>query len=1622
MFKSFIKSFQKVKIHPLFLLSVVILSFLSVLSPVYADNSYQTAVSGNSPVSYWRLGESSGTTATDAANSHNGTYNNVTFSQDSLISTDTDNKAVDLNGTDAYVQTPDVGGVYDFTNHFSLEAWIKPTAFPSNGDWAVIIAKNGAYSLRLNGNRLEFATRVNGADRPCQAPAGAISTGNVYHVVGTYDGSHEYLYINGNQRCSLAVTGDQDVNSGALTVGSWDGGIFFFHGIVDEAAVYNTTLTATQVDNHYTTGGGTIVPITYTLSGIVYEDANENGVQDSGESGNANATITLNTGATATTDSTGVYTFTNIAEGSYTATLTVPSGYTSTTTNPASVAISGDTTQNFGIKLVPPPVDNYQTAVSNDSPVSYWRLGEASGTTALNVVAGHNATYYNVSLGQDSLLSEIPGNTSVGLNGTNAYVQVPDLGGVFDFTNHFSLEAWIKPAALPTSGEWGVIIAKNGGYSLRFNGNRLEFSTRVNGVERSCQSQANAITIGNTYHVVGTYDGTQEKLYINGIGVCTISATGSQDINSGALTVGSWDGSIYFFHGIVDEAVVYDTTLTLSQVVNHYTTGSGLVPASPTPTPTAGPTPTPSPTPALTPLPGQTHWKNGVSNFLFGANDNVDWSEDNFVTDPHHIIQPAMIQAGFQVMREFIFHNSIADGHRTTIGTTPQTQPDPNNPHEFDMPAGRQTSITPTSPYGYELETRMKAMENIGAQCLIVLPNIWTDDNNPTDPYSMNETYIDPATGQPETDLAFAKKVVAYLGNRCNMYEIGNEPDLNFYPASGTYPSHMSVQTYLNRWVEFVTALRAINPNAKFMGPVAAGYTGNDCTYDAEGATCYMRNFLKGAKAANVLPDAVTFHWYPCYLATDGFNGNGNCGPNEAASYGSVISQVREWMQQDLGYKVPLLITEWNADPGANPLMEDSSFMTQFTQQAMQSMINAGLDGAFQFNVQSYGGYCHLDMFDSCNGTDQPKAQFTTIANIISQYKPDALTPTPTPTDTPMPTNSPTPTPVPTYSLSGSIYGDLNQNGVQDSSETGVNGVSVSLSSGQSTTTDSNGAYSFSNLTQGTYTITITSPSGYTTSTTNPVTLAVSGDTTQNFGVVSNSGVSWVQGAYTSPSSGTANPSVTIPSVQANHLLVVSFNVGAGFSETATGGVTSTGPSNLTWTEAVSNTHEQTQINVWYAFAPTAGDYTITGHATSVTSDGITVDEYSGVNHANPVLLTASNGGSGTASSVSSTANVAAGSLLYGSLSWDAGLRTVTSGTGFVSHEVFSDATLNQPINTEDRVAGSNGIPAVTWTLGSTTKWNAVMVVLNPSGNVAPYTLSGTVYKDLNQNGVQDTDETGYEGVVITLTNGQTATTSSNGTYSMVNVAPGTYTETVAIPSGYVATTTNPVTLALSSNTTQNFGITAHSAIYWVQGAYTSPSSGTANPSVTLNSAQQNDLLIVSFNVGAGATETATGGVTSAGPANLNWTEATTVNNDGGSQVNIWYAFVQSNGNYTITGHATESTSDGIAVNEYHNVSQTASVLTTGTAIGSTTTQSVSSTTSVPAGSLIYGSSSWDNGNPTVTAGSGFTARQVVTNANLNEAINIEDKIAGSTATPLSNWTLSSSTPWVGAMAVFASQ
>ncbi|MCE4958101.1 SdrD B-like domain-containing protein, partial [Macrococcoides caseolyticum] len=72
---------------------------------------------------------------------------------------------------------------------------------------------------------------------------------------------------------------------------------------------------------------------------------------------------------------------------------------------------------------------------------------------------------------------------------------------------------------------------------------------------------------------------------------------------------------------------------------------------------------------------------------------------------------------------------------------------------------------------------------------------------------------------------------------------------------------------------------------------------------------------------------------------------------------------------------------------------------------------------------------------------------------------------------------------VPVYDLGDKVWFDADKDGIQDTNEAGIPGVTVTLTkpdgSTVTTTTDANGNYVFTDLPNGDYTVTFGTPDGY---------------------------------------------------------------------------------------------------------------------------------------------------------------------------------------------------------------------------------------------------------------------------------------------------------------------------------------------------------------------------------------------------------------------------------------------------------------------------------------------------------------------------------------------------------------
>ncbi|OGU54915.1 MAG: hypothetical protein A2V66_02075 [Ignavibacteria bacterium RBG_13_36_8] len=142
--------------------------------------------------------------------------------------------------------------------------------------------------------------------------------------------------------------------------------------------------------------------------------------------------------------------------------------------------------------------------------------------------------------------------------------------------NQITLEAWIKAAQFQSSTEDGVIIAKddaengvNLGYSLACGSNGIVQFSISNEQLFETATPSNSIQSDQWYHIAATYDGSKQRIYINGN---QTAESGSFNINIGnALNQNFLIGGSPFyderhFGGNIDEVRVWNIALTQAQI------------------------------------------------------------------------------------------------------------------------------------------------------------------------------------------------------------------------------------------------------------------------------------------------------------------------------------------------------------------------------------------------------------------------------------------------------------------------------------------------------------------------------------------------------------------------------------------------------------------------------------------------------------------------------------------------------------------------------------------------------------------------------------------------------------------------------------------------------------------------------------------------------------------------------------------------------------------------------------------------------------------------------------------------------------------------------------------------
>lgn len=470
-------------------------TFTNTNAYTLSNASYRQEVVADKPLRYYRLGESSGTTATDAmASGNNGTYTaSPTLAQSGAISGDSDTAVLFASGSSQYV-TANATSLPTGAASWTIACWLKVAGSPGSTQTVMSFGLNstshGAPQFTIDSSR-----RIQLSDATTStAVSAAISTGVFHHLVGTYDGSTLKFFLDGVAGATAAATVAIPGSGTFTTIGATAlaSPSQFLSGTVDEVVIYDSVLSATRITTLYQIG-------TATFSG-----------------------------------------------GS----LTTDKAY-------------------------------YAETVRADTPLRYYRLDEASGTTAYDAqVTGNNGTYTNSpTLGVTGALTG-DSDTGITLNGTNQYVSISTTGLPTGSTN-VMIECWAKWAAAPGAQQYIMQIGDGtaGNKSINIV---LDTTGKVfvgNNVVATALSSV--LSTGAYHHLVGAWNASTGKVqgWVDGTQLTDSSAT-TDVFSYGACTVGCrTDAAANFFGGQVDEVAIYTTLLSNTRISAHYTAGT-TTPAS----------------------------------------------------------------------------------------------------------------------------------------------------------------------------------------------------------------------------------------------------------------------------------------------------------------------------------------------------------------------------------------------------------------------------------------------------------------------------------------------------------------------------------------------------------------------------------------------------------------------------------------------------------------------------------------------------------------------------------------------------------------------------------------------------------------------------------------------------------------------------------------------------------------------------------------------------------------------------------------------------------------------------------------------------------------------------------
>ena len=204
----------------------------------------------------------------------------------------------------------------------------------------------------------------------------------------------------------------------------------------------------------------------------------------------------------------------------------------------------------------PPPSGTLVAAYSFDEG-SGTSVGDASGLGNVGVVEGASWSAAGKNGG------------ALSFNGSSARVRVAD-SAALDVSSALTVMAWVFPAV--SQSGWRTLVEKEGAvYFLHASSQAGALRSAGGGRFGSTDAwvtapNANKLPVGVWSHVALTFDGSQLRLFVNGVQRASAARSGALAVSSSPLWIGGNSPYGEYFNGRIDDVRVYRSALSATEL------------------------------------------------------------------------------------------------------------------------------------------------------------------------------------------------------------------------------------------------------------------------------------------------------------------------------------------------------------------------------------------------------------------------------------------------------------------------------------------------------------------------------------------------------------------------------------------------------------------------------------------------------------------------------------------------------------------------------------------------------------------------------------------------------------------------------------------------------------------------------------------------------------------------------------------------------------------------------------------------------------------------------------------------------------------------------------------------